>query len=83
MLDSSAEHTQNKTPKKDLLLSFIIQKIEGFSTKSYTACDTCDSKKTTSLLEGARIHAYVRTHYARALTRKAWTKMVIYAQYEK
>ena len=60
MLDSSAEHTQNKTPKKDLLLSFIIQKIEGFSTKSYTACDTCDSKKTTSLLEGARVRAYVR-----------------------
>ena len=21
-------------------------------------CDTCDSKKTTSLLEGARVHAY-------------------------
>ncbi len=71
MLDSSAEHTQNKTPKMAWLLSLIIPKMEGFSTKSYTACDTCDSKKSTSLLEGARIHAYVRTHCARALTRKA------------
>ena len=57
MLDSSAEHTQNKTPKMAWLLSLIIQKIEGFSTKSYTACDTCDSKKSTSLLEGARVCA--------------------------
>ena len=59
MRDSSAEHTQNKTPKMALFLFFIVQKIEGFSTQIYSVCDTCDSKKTTSLLEGARVRAYV------------------------
>ncbi len=47
---SSIENTLEKTTKLD-----------DFSTDFCSVCDTCDSKKTTSLLEGARtrMHAYV------------------------
>ncbi len=31
-----------------------------FSTNFFSVCDGCDSKKTTSLLEGARTNAYAR-----------------------
>ena len=31
-----------------------ITKLGDFSTGFFWVCDTCDSKKTTSLLEGAR-----------------------------
>ena len=37
--------------------AFIVPKIGCFSTNSFFVCDTCDSKKTKSLLEGARIYA--------------------------
>ena len=38
-----------------------ITKLGDFSTGFFWVCDTCDSKKTTSLLEGARtrMHAWV------------------------
>lgn len=35
-------------------------KLGDFSTGFCSVCDTCDSKKTTSLLEGARTYAYAR-----------------------
>ena len=35
-------------------------KLGDFSTGFCSVCDTCDSKKTTSLLEGACTYAYAR-----------------------
>ena len=35
-------------------------KLGDFSTGFCSGCDTCDSKKSTSLLEGARTYAYAR-----------------------
>ena len=46
---SSAENTLEKTTK-----------LGDFSTGFFWVCDTCDSKKTTSLLEGARTYAHIR-----------------------
>ena len=46
---SSAENTLEKTTKLD-----------DFSTGFFSVCDTCDSKKTTLLLEGARTYAHIR-----------------------
>ena len=34
-----------------------IMKVDDFSTDFFSVCDTCDSKKSTLLLEGARIYA--------------------------
>ena len=36
-------------------LAFYNSEISSFSTDFCSVCDTCDSKKTTSLLEGARV----------------------------
>ena len=37
--------------------AFIVLQNGCFSTNFFFVCDTCDSKKTKSLLEGARIYA--------------------------
>ena len=71
MRDSSAEHTQNKTPKMALLLSLIIQKIEGFSTQIYSVCDTCDSKKQHRCWKvRAYTHTCVRTAHVHSRIRR-------------
>ena len=46
---SSVENTLEKTTK-----------LGDFSTGFFSVCDTCDSKKSTSLLEGARTYACAR-----------------------
>ena len=78
---SSAEYTLEKTMTLGDFFAFIVPKIGCFSTNSFFVCDTCDSKKTKSLLEGARIYAqglevdkqseYVRRlRYAKAVRRE-------------
>ena len=54
---SSVENTLEKTTKLGDFFAFIVPKIGCFSTNFFFVCDTCDSKKTKSLLEGARIYA--------------------------
>ena len=54
---SSAENTLEKTMTLGDFFAFIVPKIGCFSTNFFFVCDTCDSKKTKSLLEGARIYA--------------------------
>ena len=53
------KHTDNGSQKSFLSL-FRPPKIVWFFPQNFPLCDTCDSKKSTSLLEGARIRAYVR-----------------------
>ena len=54
---SSAENTLDKTMTLGDFFAFIVPKNGCFSTNFFFVCDTCDSKKTISLLEGARIYA--------------------------
>ncbi len=49
-----------KKRKAGIFVVFTPPKMVSFSTNFYSVCDTCDSKKTTSLLEGARTNAYAR-----------------------
>ena len=61
MCVSSAENTLDKTMTLADFFAFIVPKIGCFSTNFFFVCDTCDSKKTKPLLEGARaLRACVR-----------------------
>ena len=51
------KHTENTTKSLFYLFS-VLQKLVSFSIKISPLCDTCDSKKSTSLLEGARVHVF-------------------------
>ena len=44
-----------KKPKASIFVAFTPLKMVSCSTNLYSVCDTCDSKKSTSLLEGAPI----------------------------
>ena len=46
--------------KNRFSLSSVFQKLIDFPLQIFLLCDTCDSKKSTSLLEGAHVRAYVR-----------------------
>lgn len=54
---SSVENTPEKTMTLGNFFAFIVSKNGCFSTNFFFVCDTCDSRKTKSLLEGARIYA--------------------------
>ena len=54
---SSAEITLEKTMTLGDFFAFIVPKNCCFSTNFFFVCDTCDSKKIKSLLEGAHIRA--------------------------
>ena len=56
---NGGKHTENTT-KSHFYFSSVLQKLVSFSIKITPLCDTCDSKKSTSLLEGARVHACVK-----------------------
>ena len=47
--------------KNDAFLPFFSCIFANFSSHFHLLCDTCDSKKTKSLLEGVRACAYTRT----------------------
>ena len=49
-----------KKYRKSRFTSCISLNFRLFFVHFFSACDTCDSKKTTSLLEGARTYAHVR-----------------------
>ena len=49
-----------KDDQKSFFSLFRLPEIVWFFPQNFPLCDTCDSKKSTSLLEGARIRAYVR-----------------------
>ena len=53
------KHTENVSQKSFLSL-FRPPKIVWFFPPNFPLCDTCDSKKSTLLLEGAHVRAYVR-----------------------
>ncbi len=48
--------------KNDAFLPSFFCIFANFSSHFHLLCDTCDSKKTKSLLEGVRACAYTRTH---------------------
>ena len=56
------KHTDNGSQKSFLSL-FRPPKIVWFFPQNFPLCDTCDSKKSTSLLEGARVRAYEKEKY--------------------
>ena len=53
-------------------ISAFLLNFELFSLGIFSLCDTCDSKKSTSLLEGARVRAYVRR-----TSMEQWNVMVL------
>ena len=54
------ENTPRTRPKVFFYLSSALPKMVSFSIKIAPLCDTCDSKKSTSLLEGARVYTRAR-----------------------
>ena len=54
---SSAENMLEKTMALGDFFTLIVPQNGCFSTNFFFVCDTCDSRKTKSLLEGARIYA--------------------------
>ena len=59
------QNFDDKTEKKSLFAPSFIPNLLLSSLIFHLECDTCDSKKTTSLLEGAR-YAYARERSARS-----------------
>ena len=53
------KHTDNGSQKSFLSL-FSPPKFARVFPPNFPLCDTCDSKKSTSLLEGAHVRAYVK-----------------------
>lgn len=54
---SSAENMLEKTMTLGDFFTLIVPQNGCFSINFFFVCDTCDSRKTKSLLEGARIYA--------------------------
>ena len=52
------ENTPRTRVKSHFYFSSALPKRVSFFIKITPLCDTCDSKKSTSLLEGARVHAF-------------------------
>ena len=52
------ENTPRTRVKSHFYFSSALPKRVSFFIKMTPLCDTCDSKKSTSLLEGARVHAF-------------------------
>ena len=44
--------------EKPPFIAYVFQNFAAIFHPIFPLCDTCDSKKTTSLFEGARVHAY-------------------------
>ena len=76
---NSPQH-HRKHLEKPPFIAYVFQNFAAIFHHIFPLCDTCDSKKTTSLLEGARVHAYEKKkidialicylHYAKQRWRK-------------
>ena len=69
------ENTPRTRVKSHFYFSSALPKMVSFSIKISPLCDTCDSKKLTSLLEGARVRSCVK--------QKTWWGLFCHLHYAK